>query len=480
MPVRPLTRGQAWLMPPSLDQMISPDHPVRFVAAFVDQFDYSAWHELGIRIEGAVEGGPSYHAQLLLSVWMYGFMTGVRSCRRLEAACREQLPYLWLCGQQTPDHNTLWRFYKDHREGMRTLLKRTVRTAMAAGLIDFALQAVDGSKISGNATKDRTYSQAALERLLERTEAAIDDLEAQNRTAGEAPPPRLPAELSQAKALQEQVKAALEKVKREETGPTINLTDEDAVLLKGRHGFLAGYNAQAVAAPVSAGASGMLITAADVCQDREDHKQLMPMLQAAQENTGQQAGTTLADAGYHSGANLRSCEEQGQAVLMPEAQAKALANPYHKEAFRYEADSDTYRCPRGETLAFAREKQDHNRRVVRQYRAAAGVCHACPAFGACTRDKRGRSLEIGPDDLLLREHRQRMAEPANQLAYARRKELIEPAFGILKEQQGARRFLLRGLENVRSEWLLLATAFNLRTLVRLWRIGVLPWRPAAG
>jgi len=481
MPVRPLTRGQAWLMPPSLDQMISPDHPVRFVAAFVDQFDYRAWHELGVQVEGAVEGGPSYHARLLLSVWVYGFMSGMRSCRRLEVACREQLPYLWLCGQQTPDHNTLWRFYKEHREGMRKLLKRTVRTAMAAGLVDFALQAVDGSKIGGNAAKDRTFDQAALERMWQRTTAAIDDLEAQNRTAGEAPPPRLPERLKQAKALQEQVKAALAKVKGEEAGATINLTDADAVLLKGRQGFVAGYNGQAVAAPLSAaaGTGGMLITAADICQDRDDHHQLLPMLEAASENTGHQAETTLADAGYHSGPNLASCREQGQEVLMPEAQAKALAGPYHKDVFTYDSESDTYLCPQGQRLSYVREKHDRKGRVARQYRALAVACRACPAFGACTRDNKGRSLEIGPDEALLREQRRRMAEPAAKAIYAKRKELIEPVFGIMKEQQGARRFLLRGLANVRSEWLLLAAAFNLRTLVRLWRIGVLALRPVA-
>jgi transposase len=481
MPVRPLSRGQAWLMPPSLDQMIPADHPVRFAAAFVDQMDYAAWHELGVQIEGAVEGGPSYHAQLLLSVWIYGFMTGVRSSRRLEIACREQLPFIWLCGQQTPDHNTLWRFYKQHRQGMRKLLKRTVQTAVVAGFIDLALQAVDGSKVGGNAAKDRTFDRRALERLLQRTDAAIDELEAQNRTAGEAPLPRLPAQLERAQALRERVQAALEKVKQEEAGATVNLTDEDAVLVKGRHGFVAGYNAQAVASPLAqeTGLGGMLITAADVTQDREDHNQLLPMLQAASDNSGQPAKITLADAGYHSGPNLSSCREQNREVLMPEAQAKALTNPYHKDAFVYDAQSDSYRCPRDEVLHFVREKSDRNGRVMRQYRAPASACRACPAFGACTRDRRGRSLEIGPDEEVLREHRQRMAEPESQAVYAKRKELIEPTFGIMKEQQGARRFLLKGLEHVRSEWMLLAVAFNLRTLAKLWRGGLLGSRPLA-
>ena len=77
-------------------------------------------------------------------------MTGVRSSRKLEAACRDQIPYLWLTGWQHPDHNTLWRFYQAHRGAMRTLMKCTVGTAVEMGLVDLAVQAVDGTKIPGN------------------------------------------------------------------------------------------------------------------------------------------------------------------------------------------------------------------------------------------------------------------------------------------------------------------------------------------
>ena len=83
-------------------------------------------------------------------------MTGVRSSRKLEAACRDQIPYLWLTGCQRPDHVTLWRFYHAHRDG-RKLLKRTVKTAVKMELVELAVQAVDGTKVGANAAKDRTY-----------------------------------------------------------------------------------------------------------------------------------------------------------------------------------------------------------------------------------------------------------------------------------------------------------------------------------
>ena len=78
------------------------DHPARFVAEFVEALDRDAWAELGVDIEGDSMGAPAYHPRALLSVWLYGFMTGVRSCRKLEAACRDQIPYLWRPGGSIP------------------------------------------------------------------------------------------------------------------------------------------------------------------------------------------------------------------------------------------------------------------------------------------------------------------------------------------------------------------------------------------
>ena len=107
---------------------------------------------------------------------------------------------------------------------------------------------------------------------------------------------------------------------------------------------------------------------------------------------------------------------------------------------------------------------------MRVYRASGAVCRACPAFGECTKDGRlGRSLAIGPYDAVLRDHRAWMETEEAKQVYDLRKQLVEPVFGIIKEEQGARRFLLRGIVNVAAEWTMLATAFNLRTLWRVWR-----------
>lgn len=473
MPVRPFSREQMWILPPTLDELIPDDHPVRFVAAFVDGLEGASWGEMGIDIDGEELGAPAYHPRVLLGVWVYGFLSGVRSARKLEGACREQLPYLWLTGCQTPDHNTLWRFYKANREGMRKLFKRTVRIAVGVGLADLALQAVDGSKIAGSAARERTYDEAALKRLLERTEVAIGELEAQN-TSNEGPSsPRLPQELAKAERLREQVQRALERVRAEEGPKRVNLTDGDTEWVKGRGGVVAGYNAQAVASPLVAdvaGKGGLLITAAEVAKDADDHRQLVPMIEAAQAMTGGVAEVTLADGGYHSGPTLAECEEGGFRVLMGEAQERELEGPYHKDRFEYDREGDSYICPQGQRLSFSGIKQREGRPEARVYRASGKVCGSCPAFGECTKDKRqGRALELGPYEGELRRHRALMATEAAKAIYRRRKEIVEPVFGILKELHGARRFLLRGLANVLAEWTLLATAFNLRTLWRVWQ-----------
>ena len=200
----------------------------------------------------------------------------------------------------------------------------------------------------------------------------------------------------------------------------INLTDPDARLMKGRQGIVAGYNAQAMVSHTETvgGGTGMLVTAVDVVDAANDNAMLAPMMERAEETTGTKSQMTLADAGYFAGSHLAECSRRGQQVVVSESRQRFLKDPYHKDRFTYNEQSDSFTCPH---------------------------------------------------DAVLRRHRAWMATSAAREAYKLRKQLVEPVFGIIKEQQGARRFLLRGLVNVAAEWTMLATAFNLRTLWRVWR-----------
>jgi hypothetical protein len=327
-------------------------------------------------------------------------------------------------------------------------------------LIDLAVQAVDGTKIAANAAGDRTYDAAGLHRLLERTEAAIAELEAQNEGGDDPPPPRLPKELQQAQELRQQVLAAMSRMAQHEGIARVNLTDEDAQLMKGRSGIMPGYNAQTMVSPLAPETSkgnGMLITAAEVVNTAADSGQLVPMLEQAEELTGQRAQVTLADGGYHTAANLEAGDRRGQLLVMAERYQGALQDPYFKDQFDYDATTDSYICPHSQRLSFRglRRPERSSPGPIRVYRASRTACRLCPAFGVCTKDKHtGRALWIGPSDVLLRKHRRWMRTEEARSLYARRQELSEPTFGILKDQLGARRFLLRGLANVRAEFAL--------------------------
>ena len=306
MPLRPMGREQMWMLPPTLDELLPLDHPARFVAEFVDALDREDWGELEVEIDGEALGAPAYHPRALLSVWLYGFMTGVRSCRKLEAACRDQIPYLWLTGWQRPDHNTLWRFYRGHRQAMRKLFERTVRTAVTMKLVDLAVQAVDGTKVVANASLNRSYDAEGLRGLLERLESAITDLEGQNEAGEDASAIHLPRELADKEVLREQVRQAMDDLTSQKRHKRINLTDPDARLMKGRQGIVAGYNAQAMVSPteMDGGATGMLVTAVDVVDAANDNALLVPMMEQADFPAGVLRQSDFLEVGTEEGQLL--------------------------------------------------------------------------------------------------------------------------------------------------------------------------------
>lgn len=136
--------GQQFLLPPCLEDWVAQDHPVRFIRRFVDEQDLA---KLGFAMPISNEGRPAYAPGLLLKIWLYGYMHRIHSTRRLEAACRNEMALLWLSGALQPDHNTLWRFWRDNRKALRKLFDQSVSVAVKNGLVGLVLQAVDGTRI---------------------------------------------------------------------------------------------------------------------------------------------------------------------------------------------------------------------------------------------------------------------------------------------------------------------------------------------
>ena len=148
--------GQQFLLPPALEDWVAKDHPVRFIREYVEQLNLS---ELGFVVPDGSEGRPPYAASLLLKIWLYGYLHRIRSCRRLEAACREHIGLVWLSGSISPDHNTLWRFWRENQKGIRALFKHSAQLAAKQGMVGLVLQALDGSKIEAVASGRSGWSK---------------------------------------------------------------------------------------------------------------------------------------------------------------------------------------------------------------------------------------------------------------------------------------------------------------------------------
>jgi hypothetical protein len=229
-----------------------------------------------------------------------------------------------------------------------------VEVAAMAGLVEFAIQAVDGTKVMADANGSATKKGVVLEKLLSLVADEISELERQNKEDNGRTAYKLPAEYQNAERLRNKIGEALDQIRAGEGRTTANLTDPDARTMKAWSGFVTGYNAQAVVSGLrhkDSDAGSLLITAADVCTDTVDFEQLLPMMEQAQENTGVKDSTTLADSGYWSGKNLEQARLRGQTVIIPDPTTTAQS-PYHRSKFVYDPDTDCYKCPEGHVLTF--------------------------------------------------------------------------------------------------------------------------------
>ena len=314
------------LLPQCLEDWMPADHPARFIREFVDALDLTA---LGFRQRESEEGRPNYAADLLLKVWLYGYLTRMLSTRELERACREHLSLLWLTGRHAPDHNTLWRFWKESHAALRQVLRAGVKVAAESG-----------------------------------------------------------------------------------------------------------------------------------------------MLEEVKTNLGQVAEETVADGGYKSSVSLGEAEQRGYSVLVNwggDASGRE-PGPYHKSRFRHQAEEDVVICPRGERLEFEGIKTNRGKRfVVRGYRCRN--FRQCPVRAQCSRNRQGRLVEISPYEAAVAKQRANRRDPQKWKLLKKRKVIVEPVFGVIKQAWGFRRWTLRGLENVRTQWSMLCAAFNLQRMQKAWAAG---------
>ena len=434
-------REQELLLPPSLRDWLADDHLAWFVLDVVEQLDLGEIYG-DYRDDGW--GRAAFEPAMMVSLLLYAYAIGERSSRAIERRCREDVAFRVITANLAPDHATVARFRVRHEQALAALFTQVLGLCAHAGMVSVGLIAVDGTKLRANAamSANRSYDRIAQEILAEAAEADRQDDAHHADQRGDELPPALadrrsrPARLREAKArLDAELEAAhqthrehlqardtLERERgrklrgRKPVPPTdavdpaarANVTDPDSRLMRSPHGFLQGYNAQAVVT------ESQIIVAAELSTDSPDGRLLAPMIDAARiELTAvgidRPPDVILADGGYWNVPQIQVLAATGSEVIVnPDSSARAQ------------------RGPDGRKL--------RDKRVEGAYAEMQRVIET----------DRGRAL------------------------YRRRQPMIEPVFAHTKVIRRADGFQRRGLTACRAEWRLIAATHN---LLKLWRHG---------
>lgn len=507
----PESREQGVLFPTRLDEVVPAGHPVRRLDEILARLDWSAWNaEYDL-----TRGQPPIPPRTLAGVLLYGLMLRLRSSRALEDALRFRLDFRWLAEGRSIDHATLSEFRRRHPEALRNLFVQIGLVARELGFLALERLAFDGTRLRANSRRSGTRTPAELRQWREELAARFADLSARLAQAddGDEKEERLPAndaalpqELANVARRLATIDAALAELQRvEEAGETVPrrlpLTDPQSRITPNKDGgFAPNYTPLAT---VDAGSG--LIVGCDVIAMTNEDRSLLPQLEEVQRDFGLERPVpeVLADGMMGSGANLHALEERNITLYAPSQWADPTTNParrddlsrpvpaeqvdalpsrttktssgatttFAKDAFVHDADRDCYWCPQGETLPLAitsRERSAVGNQERRRYRSAPEACAACPLRTRCLKpNATRREISRFEHDHYQEALAERMATAEAQAKYARRRHVAERPFAHIKQQFGARQFLLRGLDAVRQEWRWLASAFNLSRLMSL-------------
>ncbi|MCP4651752.1 MAG: IS1182 family transposase [PVC group bacterium] len=457
---------QGRLLPQYLDDRIPEDHPSRFIFDFVSFLNLE---ELGFRSSSNNSTGhPFYGSGLLLSAWLYGYFLNIRSTRGLERVCRFDLGGIWLTDWHAPDHNTLWRFIAKHNELVSELFIKVTQVASDLGLVDLALNALDGTRIRSEVSTRGRCKAEQLHLMLKNLDAGIievmEAIKSQHETEEEEL--KLTNELKSQEIRKAKIENSLEELKKSGR-KRINPNDVDARLMKFDKTKESGYNAQADVDEKSG-----IIVAETVVNDENDKKMLTSMVEKIEENLGKKPLETVADCGYYSPDELMKAEAKGIDVLVniPKPMVPEC-NPekYHKSKFQYDKEKDVFICPEGKELKYSGKKKDrHNKKMIMKvYRCKK--FKNCKKRYECSQAEHGRSLEKGPHYEAVMRQLEKQKEEVAKEKLKRRKSIVERVFAQIKWNMGFSRFTYRGLPKVRAQWSLICSVYNLKIIYKKWK-----------
>lgn len=502
------TRDQLVRFPHRLDESIPATHPVRLLDEILGQLNWVGFEAFyhGMR------GQPPIHPRVMSGVILYGLMTRIRSTRTLEDALQIRLDFRWLAEGRSIDHSTLSKFRHQHGDQLKQLFIQVGLVARQAGMLPLEMLAFDGTRVRANSRRSGTRTPAELKAWKAELAAHYQELEQRlaaedaHDTSQHSERDALYEELAETAQRKKVVEAALEELARvEAAGETIPsrlpLTDPQSRVTPNKHGGFAPNYSPLATVDVDSG----LIAACDVIAMTDEDHYLISQLDQVQADYQLAAPPSemLADGLIGTKENLRDLRDRHVTLYSPSELLPAAENPatrtdptqpvpkelwdrlpakvvvkqrggkpevsqLSKESFLYDAPENCFWCPLGKKLSpqqHTKEKLARGDQLRTRYRANPADCAACPLRTRCLRETaKRREVSRYENDSLLEELAERMATPEAKTKYARRRHVGEWPFAVIKQQWGARQFLLRGLHKVRIEWRWLATAFN------LWRM----------
>lgn len=459
---------QSTLLPELLDDYITEANPVRVVDVFVDELDLG---QLGFAgVDPAATGRPAYHPAVLLKLYIYGYLNRIQSSRRLEKETARNVELMWLTGRLMPDFKTIANFRKDNGKAIRGVCRQFVMLCQQLSLFSEALVAIDGSKFKAVNNRDRNFTSAKLQRRMEEIESsinryltALDTADRQEPAVAHVRSERL---LDKIVALKAQMKALkdIEVRLNEMPDKQISLTDPDARSMKTRGTGIVGYNVQ-----TAVDAKHHLIVAHEVTNVGIDRDQLSSMAKQARTAMGVEEITVIADRGYFKGEEILACHEAGISAIVPKtttSNAKADGR-FDRADFIYNAQTNEYRCPAGQTLIWRYASFQDG---LRQHRYWSSHCQQCTIKEKCTPGEQ-RRMTRWEHEAVLEAMQTRLDQAPDSMRV--RRQTVEHPFGTLKLWMGSAHFLTKTLDRVSTEMGLHVLAYNLKRMMKILGNGVL-------
>ena len=455
-------RTQSFLLPEALDDYVTDTNPVRVVDVFVDELDL---HKLGFEgVEPALTGRPSYHPEVMLKTYIYGYLNRIQSSRRLEREAQRNVELMWLTGRLAPDFKTIARFRKDNGKAIRSVCRQFVVLCQRLDLFAEAVVAIDGSKFKAVNHRDRNFTSAKLERRMRDIESSIaryleamDTADRQEPAIAKARTARLQDKIA---ALKEQMRSLKEIEVQLNAAPDkqVSLTDPDARSMKTRGTGVVRYNVQTVV-----DTKHHLIVAHVVTNDGIDRDQLTSMAKLARTEMAVDKLTAVADRGYYKSEEILACHEAGISVFVPKTVTSSATahGRFGKDDFIYNAQTNEYRCPAGERLIWRFSTVERGLKISKYW---SSNCQQCPLKGDCTPGPQ-RRVARWEHEAVLDEMQARLDQAPEMMRI--RRQTVEHPFGTIKAWMGATHFLTRTIGRVSTEMSLHVLAYNMKRVIKL-------------